>query len=171
MHQLIYPTAAVPLVEVVRAALALCGAEGVTVVTGAGAQAVRVPDGCADRVRAHTGLTPPPPLPLRKPQKAAAGSRKRPPAPGGPVTASGPDTDGQSPGPDAPHPAPDGPAPDSSAATGQQHGVTRPVGAEVEPPTSANPPARPPAHPGGRAGAEKKTTAPARRTPRRTPKG
>ena len=73
MYRLIYPSDAVPLRDLVRAALAECGSEHVSVVTGSGSQVVRVLESCADRVEVTAGLVegaapqppedpPPPPV-------------------------------------------------------------------------------------------------------------
>lgn len=60
MYRLIYPTDAVPLADIARAALAECGPDHVTVVSGFGSQVVRVPEACADRVEVAVGLAEPP---------------------------------------------------------------------------------------------------------------
>lgn len=79
MYRLIYPTPEVPLQQVVRAALAQCGADNVAVVTGAGSQAVRVPEECADRTQAAAGLSEgAAPQPDQTPPHGARGPQPEP---------------------------------------------------------------------------------------------
>lgn len=73
--RLIYPTEEVPLLELVRAALAECGRDHVAVVTGVGAQVVRVPEACAERVEQRAGLTRPVAAPVhREPRESGTGA-------------------------------------------------------------------------------------------------
>jgi hypothetical protein len=94
-YALVYPTADVSMERLARAALAVVGAEYVTTVSGAGSQALRVPEESVGRVYEQAGLAPPPEDPS---PPAPAPSAPRAAAPAEP--ASGPEEEG--PGPDAP---------------------------------------------------------------------
>jgi hypothetical protein len=96
-HRLIYPTDEVSLRDVVRAALAECGAEHVSVVTGSGSQVVRVLESCADRVEEAAGLREgAAPQPPQDPPPPPVGSGETAPGPEG--------TDSNESGPGAPTP-------------------------------------------------------------------
>lgn len=93
-YVLVYPTDKVTLPELTRAALALAGPAYVSVVSGAGSQALRIPADRVADVYERAGLD------------ADGSDRPTPDAsePASAKTASGPD--GESPGPDAPTPRP-----------------------------------------------------------------
>lgn len=153
---LLYPTPEVPLADLTRAALAVAGAGRVSVVTGAGAQVVRVPDSTADRVLAEAGL----------------GWAARPVALLG---SAGPDSVALEGTRAAPEPAGDASPGSGAATTATAAATAAPPSAQTEQETEAEtaaapppeePAARPPARPAGRA---KKTTA--RRTGTRRKEG
>lgn len=57
-YRLIYPEGDVTLADLAQAALAECGADRVSVVSGMGSQVVRVAEDCADAVMRRAGLAP-----------------------------------------------------------------------------------------------------------------
>ncbi|MEV6399977.1 hypothetical protein AB0M39_35185 [Streptomyces sp. NPDC051907] len=99
MYLLIYPDGDVTLADLARAALAECGSENVSVVSGMGTQVIRVPEGCADRVMRRAGLvSDDEPEPPHAPPQDPSGPELTPT----PKSASAPAEAGESPGADAP---------------------------------------------------------------------
>jgi hypothetical protein len=114
-YALVYPTESVGLARLTRAALQEVGSANVTVVSGAGSQALRVPEDATGRIYETAGLAPdgselPPPA-------ARQGDEKTPQPEASRKSASGPEE--ESPGPDA--------SPRAAATTGDDE-PGRPAG-------------------------------------------
>jgi len=137
-YTLIYPTPKVGLPRLTRAALALAGSAYVSVVSGAGSQALRVPADRAEAIYDHAGLTADgedihdPPTDA---EVAARPPEKTPDPASGPVA--------ESTGPDAPK-------------------------LTAAPTPKAAPPAATPGRPAGRAGGRTARKAAKKTTPRST---